>query len=107
MKTFIVTLLVAFQASAFTSGYYNCVKGNNNSICPQKVKYVTATNGSTSLQVIYSGDCGDQGPYTYSCQNATTCGDSLIGFKKVSDTSYDWVNKNFNMNCRFELSTTN
>lgn len=101
----IATLLLSLEVSAFTSGYYNCAKGNSNTICPQRINLIT-TNGVLTLSVEYAGGCSGRASSYYTCQNESTCGDAQIGFKKVSQTSYDWVNRNFNMNCRFELSTS-
>lgn len=104
MKTLVLTLMIGLQAQAFTSGLYNCVEGNNDSICPQKIKF-TSVSGTTSLRVVYSGYCNDQGPYRYYCENETTCGDMNVGFTKLSETAYSWVNKGHDIHCRFELST--
>ncbi|WP_409477858.1 hypothetical protein [Pseudobdellovibrio sp. HCB154] len=104
MKIFVLVLFIALQTHAFTNGIYNCVDGNNDSICPQKIKF-TSVNGTVNLRVVYSGYCNDQGPYRYSCENETTCGDMNVGFTKLSETSYYWVNKGYDIHCRFELST--
>ena len=103
MKIFILTLLLGLQAQAFTSGLYTCVEGNNNSICPQKIKF-TAASGTSLLRVYYSGDCNDQGPYRYYCENETSCGDMHVGFTKLSESSYYWINKGYDIHCRFELT---
>lgn len=105
MKIFLSVFLLALSAQAFTSGLYNCVQGNNDSICPQKIKF-TSVSGTISLRVIYSGDCNDQGPYRYYCASESSCGDMNVGFTKVSETSYDWINKGYNIYCRFELVPT-
>lgn len=100
---YLMILLFSIQTFSFTKGTYNCVEGNNDSICPQKIKY-SVVNGQPQLKVIYSGYCNDQGPYRYSCEDESNCGDLQVGFTKLSETSYYWINKGYDIFCRFELA---
>lgn len=102
MKYILAITLFSINLSAFESGYYDCKEGNNDSICPQKISLKKNSAGNYNLKVIYSGECGDQGPFTYACESQQSCGNHQVSFEKISDTSYMWRNLGYNFQCRFE-----
>jgi len=95
---FVFSLLLS-TSSAFDGGSYICHKGNNDSICPQKIrqKYEYKTH---RLYVIYSGYCNDQGPFIYECSSKDVCGDNQVEFRK-NDQGYLWQNKRHSFFCQF------
>jgi hypothetical protein len=102
MKYFIAVALFSLNVSAFEAGYYECKEGNNDSICPQKIAFKKDSNGRYAIRVVYSGDCGDQGPFTYGCESMQSCGNHQVSFDELSATSYMWRNLGYDFYCRFE-----
>lgn len=96
-------LLSVATASALESGYYECVAGNEPSICPQKIQALTIKKEMTGLRVYYSGYCNDQGPYTYDCEDGT-CGDGAIEYSKMRKDSFHWKNIPNGIECDFVKS---
>ena len=91
----------SFYVMALEKGMYQCVKGNQSSICPQKIFPVYDHETLVALKVYYSGDCGDQGPYRYQCQD-NQCGGYPVVFNLTSDTTYEWSNVTYDFHCDFE-----
>ena len=101
MKTIICTVLALFIAPsiyALESGNYECLKGNNDSICPQIVRSVVKDAKLVGLRIYYSGYCNDQGPYHYDCADGV-CSDGTIRFSEMTDTSYRWENVPYGIFC--------
>lgn len=120
----IFTVASSFATVNPIKGTYIVTSGNNDSICPQILKpYFWEDSNSPKLSdsdksdektlvgidVIYSGDCADQGPFNYGCiinsDNATECGSpSNVSFLFKDDRHYTWTNHGYDIYGEFELS---
>lgn len=96
----ILTLVLSTPVFALENGTYDCSKGNENSICPQKVDTVLEKKKLVGLKIFYSGYCNDQGPFYYDCEDGV-CGDGQIEFSKIKKTSYHWQNLPHGFFCDF------
>ncbi len=108
MKKYFLFFLFITQtawSSHFSSGEFDCIDGNDDSICPQKIYTRYDGEDLVGLNVYYSGYCNHQGPYKYGCtkQNDGTivCTDAYIFFTINSDTSFLWENRTHNFRCHF------
>lgn len=108
MKRITITVFLlssfAFAAPVKTieRGYYRCHRGNNTSICDQKV-YPTYTDKKLKfLKVIYSGDCAEDGPYTYPCDSElVNCTDGAVEIQVTDKNQYTWINHTYGIECDF------
>lgn len=99
MKYLILILLLsshAFASEAPSSGLFRCKEGNNNSVCDQQIKVTP-----TSMRVMYVGDCGEQGPYTYYCEGEE-CSDGAILVSFRDKDHYRWENLSYSIYCEME-----
>jgi len=98
---FVVTLLVSIPLFALDSGRYDCINGNEDSICPQQIITIKEDNKLVGIKVYYAGYCNNQGPYRYECKG-TVCTDGQIEFSKITSDSYHWENLGYNYTCYFK-----
>jgi hypothetical protein len=104
MLSLILSLILNLsQAQVLIAGNYIVASGNNESICPQKVRPIFQDGQLNTLQIVYVGDCFYWGPFDYSCVG-NQCGDSNIMFEITSATSYNWHNFNWDIHGMFVLS---
>lgn len=75
---------------------FRCKEGNNNSVCDQDIRVK-----ASSIRVMYEGDCGGQGPYTYYCEE-DGCGDAGISITFRDKDHYRWENIQYNIYCEME-----
>lgn len=84
------------SAVLLASGDYSVVRGNNDSICPQRVRAVIQDVGRgdelTAIRVVYGGDCFEQGPYEYPCAEGV-CEGPTERFEVTGPESYRWVSR--------------
>lgn len=87
----------------FQSGHFICIEGNNDSICPQKIKAIYRDERLVEFRVIYNGDCAGQGPYSFSCYE-DRCGGSYQNFQLLDSNHYQWQNRQHGVlnECLFE-----
>jgi hypothetical protein len=85
-------------AGILANGTFGCFKGNNSSICDQKIKFY-----ESYISVIYDGDCAGQGPYKYICAGSY-CQDEfgIITFNFLDQDNYFWENKKYGFYCEFK-----
>lgn len=101
-----MTLSVISASSAFArlaTGYYIPTRSNNKSVCPQRVKTIYQDGELTALRVFYSGDCADDGPFFYYCDEKLICSQGDISYKIRSSTTYSWRNKSYSIWADFQL----
>ena len=79
-------------------GLYECIKGNEESICDQILKPFFAGDKLTGISVEYVGWCGSMGPYSYPCANGV-CEDPGLRFEFRDATHYRWENKQYGFFC--------
>lgn len=104
MLSLIFGLLISLsQAQVLLPGNYIVESGNNESICPQKVRPIHQNGQLNTLRVVYIGDCFYWGPYDYAC-NGNQCGDGNIHFEITSKDSYTWHNLSWDIHATFILS---
>jgi hypothetical protein len=99
MKYLILIVLVStqvFASEAPASGIYRCKEGNNDSVCDQRIKV-----SANSMKVMYEGDCGSQGPYTYYCEGEQ-CSDGAILVSFRDKDHYHWENLSYSIYCEME-----
>ena len=96
-----VPLLTQASSLTPTNGIYRCLEGNNDSICDQKLKIRTSQNEISSIEIEYVGDCGSQGPYVYSCDNAK-CSDGVIEVSFMNQELYQWKNISYDIHCKMQ-----
>jgi hypothetical protein len=91
MNPILLSLLIS-------NGTFQCVKGNEPSICEQKIKFY-----QNYISVIYDGDCAGQGPYRYFCAG-NYCQDDfgVITFNFLDKDNYFWENKQYGFYCEFK-----
>ena len=105
-------LVTALHSIPLLTGLYLPTQGNEPSICPQRVRVKNLPGRPTQLSVIYSGDCGDQGPFTYDCFLGGPEGGPLkqvclqgdIEFEILDARHYQWSNRAYGFHALFELS---
>lgn len=104
MKLWLTTVLF-FSISSFAleNGIYNCINGNEPSICPQQIITIKEDNVLIGIKVYYAGYCNNQGPYRYDCEGAV-CTDGQIEFSAITSNSYHWKNLGYNYSCDFKKS---
>jgi len=89
------------QAQSFPSnGLFQCLDGNEESICDQSIKFITSAGRLRAIRVEYVGWCGSMGPYTYYCEN-NICEDAGLKFEFKSEKNYFWTNKQYGFHCYF------
>lgn len=96
----VTALLLSEQVFSLEKGRYECVRGNEPSICPQTVIPQVQDRALVALKIYYSGYCNDQGPFTYDCENGR-CGDGAIVFSELKENSYRWRNVPYGFVCDF------
>lgn len=104
MKTVIlIFLLLSFSALAGdlirpVPGLYQCVEGNEESVCEQMLKPYFSGDRLTAIKVEYVGYCGSMGPYMYYCLN-DVCEDAGLRFDFRDSRNYRWENKQYKIFC--------
>ncbi len=97
----ISTVLLSLQAPP-SKGDYFCFHGNNPDICDQKIERIYGgTNSPTAIDVSYIGYCGNQGPYTYYCENGV-CSDGRIRISFIDSRNYLWENISYSFLCEMK-----
>lgn len=80
----------AAALALFIAGYYEPTSSSEPSICPQFVRRVSPT----AISVVYVGDCGWQGPFTYDCfSSVCLSSDSQVSFEWTNERQYRWNNR--------------
>ncbi len=83
-------------------GEYYCLNGNNPDICDQRIERIYGpSNSPTAIQLSYIGFCGDQGPYTYYCENGI-CSDGRIRITFENKDDYYWENISYSFSCEMK-----
>jgi len=88
--------------SAPQNGEYFCFKGNEDSICEQKISIKKNQTRVIAILVEYVGQCGGQGPFTYPCLN-NQCSDGQIEIFFINDKAYHWKNLKYQFFCEMHL----
>ncbi len=96
-------ILTQSQEVLFQSGNFICIEGNNDSICPQRVKAIYEGDRLVEFRVMYNGDCAGQGPYSFSCYQ-DECGGTSQHFQLLDSNHYQWQNRQHGVlnECLFE-----
>jgi hypothetical protein len=100
MTAGLLELLILLSGS-----YVALPSGSGPDLCPHTVR----VRGGSYLSVMYSGDCGDQGPFRYDCflggpeggPLAVTCLDGLIEFEIRGPDRYLWRNRAYGFEGEF------
>ena len=106
MKHLLWLLLVTHAVEAKATfrpeaGLYKCIKGNEDSICDQRLRPFYLGEVLTAIKVEYVGWCGSMGPYTYYCEK-NVCEDAGLRFEFQDGKRYHWINKQYGFECDFE-----
>lgn len=105
MKYLCLLILFLQPALALESGVYRCLEGNNNSICPQRIKNIVTRDGRPALKVTYIGDCEGMGSNQFFCRKKICNNYGLQAIEILNETSYQWENKAYQIKChQFLLS---
>ena len=100
MKYLLFLIIMPVFAFELSSGTYDPIDTNNDSVCPQKVNVINSDD-VTYLKVVYVGDCYYQGPYTYYCFQ-DVCTDGQIDYHLSSASTFTWINKNYRIWGKFK-----
>ena len=102
MKTLLLSIFfinITYAASVKpVRGLYECIKGNEESICDQLLKPLFSGDSLSAITVEYVGWCGSMGPYTYACDN-NICENEGLKFEFKDSTHYHWENKQYGFVC--------
>lgn len=88
-------------------GIYTCTHNIPEGICDQRMERVFGfeIDGKlelSALQLSYVGDCGDQGPYLYYCENNECSDYNSVKIKVISETEYEWENFLYGFYCKMK-----
>ena len=89
-------------AAKIEPGYYECQNGNHPTLCPQVVTPTFLHGQLDTLSVVYAGDCDDDGPYSYICEDTGVCDNGGIRFTLKGPTEYLWENGPDGFFCTFK-----
>lgn len=95
-----------FAAALLLAGHYHPTQGNEASICTQKVRPYVWDGELTGIDVTYTGDCADQGPFNYPCStegddSKAVCESGGVRITVLTETQYRWENLDYGFEAVF------